>query len=103
MDHVSYGGSRPIHRPHRSILDQVSTNTQPSISRDLVEYRAIAHLTMLMPGAHAVGQRIDHDTVGGISVNHRLYISQLSVKSWSIIVQLSVIYWLTVGMVSVDT
>ena len=34
--------------------------------------------------AHGFGQRIDRDTVGGISVNHWLYISPLLVKSRSI-------------------
>ena len=68
--------------------------------------------------AHGVSRCINRDTVGGISVNHRLYIGQLSVKSWSIIgrymgryigqyltdiVQLSAIYPSTVGIISVDT
>ena len=35
--------------------------------------------------AHGVSQRIDWYTVGGISVNHQLYIGQLSVKSRPII------------------
>ena len=64
-----------------------SVDTRPIyrtiLARDLVEYRPIAHL--LINDAHGVGQRINHDTVGAISVNHRLYIGQLSVKSWSII------------------
>ena len=52
-------------------------------------YRPILNSRVLanspLNDAHGVGQRIDRDTVGGTSVNHRLCIGQLSVKFQMII------------------
>ena len=79
-DHVSYGGSRPIyrsfyrsiHRPiYRLILGRVSVDTRSTDSP--------------LNDAHGVGRHIDRDTVSGISVNYRLYIGRLLVKSRSIL------------------
>ena len=62
----------------------VSVDNQPSIGRYSVEYRSIYRSRfgrVSTDDADGISRRIDRDTVGGISVNYRLYIGRLSVVS----------------------
>ena len=72
MDHVSYGGARPI---YRSILGRVSVDTRSSTGSVSTDVSTDSPLN----DTHGVGRHIDRDAVSGISVNYRLYIGPLSV------------------------
>ena len=107
-------GSRILWGPSTDIPVYTSVDTRTSIGRystnvwnDTRSRLGQVSADSPLNDTHGVGQRIDRDTVGAISVNHRLYIVQLSIKSRSIIgiymsryvgrcsndiVQLSVIY-----------
>ena len=76
--------NRPIYRSiqrsiHRAILDRVSVEMRSSIRR----YIGGVSTDSPLNDTHGVGRHIDRDTINGISVNYRLYIGQLSVKSRS--------------------
>ena len=86
--------NRPIYRPiqrsiHRSILDRHLVETRSSIRRYIGGVSTDVSTDSLLNDTQGVGRHIDRDTINGISVNYRLYIGQLSVKSRSTLDRLS--------------
>ena len=87
--------NRPIYRSiqrsiHRSILDRVSVEIRSSIRRYIGGVSTDVSTDSPLNDIHGVGRHIDRDTINGISVNYRLYIGQLSVKSRSTLDRLSI-------------
>ena len=77
------GLDRYIDRCIDSILDRVSVDTRSSIDRYISGVSTNMSADSPLNDTHGVGRHIDRDTISSISVNYRLCIGWLSVKSRS--------------------